>query len=138
MWRPVQKTLNHTLQAQPRPKFAERVSLRTQVPPPALPDSLQFCVILTIFTAIIIILSTLPWCWHSASSLIPLKFCENTPDAGLEEEGQVWFLLSEYGCLLEGEHSCNLTCCSVAFCWSMCPAINCPDKPAPFSPCSCW
>ena len=87
MWRPVQQTLSHTLQAQPRPSLAERVSVGTQVPPPSLPHSLRFCVILTVFTAIIIMLNTLPWCWQSGSSVIPLRFCENTSDAGLEEEG---------------------------------------------------
>ena len=41
MCRPVQQTLSHILQAQPRLSFAERVSLGTQVPPPALPHSIS-------------------------------------------------------------------------------------------------
>ena len=40
MWHPVKQTLGHTLQAQPRPSFAEGVSLGTQVPPPSLPHSI--------------------------------------------------------------------------------------------------
>ena len=52
-------------------------------------------------------LNTLPWCW--------LRCCENTPDAALEDEEQVWSLLSMGG-LLEGDHSSNLTCYSLAFC----------------------
>ena len=32
MWHPVKQTLGHTLQARPRPSFAEGVSLGTQVP----------------------------------------------------------------------------------------------------------
>ena len=39
-------------------------------------------------------LNTLPLCWQSRSFVVPLRFHENTPDAGLEEEGQVWSLLS--------------------------------------------
>ena len=39
MWHPVKQTLGHTLQARPRPSFAEGVSLGTQVPPP-LPHSI--------------------------------------------------------------------------------------------------
>ena len=62
-----------------------------------------------------IMLNTLPWCWQSQSFVVPLRCCENTPDAVLEDEGQVWSLLSMDG-LLEGDHSSNLTCCSLAFC----------------------
>ena len=40
MWYPVHQTLSHILQAQPRPSFAEWVSLGTQIPPPALPHSI--------------------------------------------------------------------------------------------------
>ncbi|SBO33767.1 hypothetical protein ANAPC2_01451 [Anaplasma phagocytophilum] len=43
MWHPVQETWrmsSHILQAKPRPSFAERVSLGTQVPPLALPHSI--------------------------------------------------------------------------------------------------
>ena len=39
------------------------------------------------FYSCIIMLNTLPWCWQSRSFVIPQRFCENTPDAGLEEEG---------------------------------------------------
>ena len=60
-------------------------------------------------------LNTLPWCWQSRSFVVPLRCCENTPDAGLEDDGQVWSLLSTDG-LLEGDHSSNVTCCSSAFC----------------------
>ena len=40
MWRPVQQTHSHTLQAWPRPSFTEWVSLGTQISPPALPHSI--------------------------------------------------------------------------------------------------
>lgn len=43
MWHPVQETWrmsSHILQAKPRPSFAERVSLGTQVPPSALSHSI--------------------------------------------------------------------------------------------------
>ena len=101
MWRPVQQTLSHTLQARPRPSLAERVSLGTQVPHPALPYSLWFCVILTVFTAVIIVLNTLPRCCQPGSSVIPLGVCGNTSDTGLEEEGQVWPPLSVGVCWKE-------------------------------------
>ena len=94
MWRPVQQTLSHTLQARPRPSLAERVSLGTQVPHPALPYSLWFCVILTAFTAVTIMLNTLPWCLQFQPFVVLLRCYENTPDAGLDDEGQVWSLLS--------------------------------------------
>jgi hypothetical protein len=30
--------------------------------------------------------------------------------------------------LLEGDHSGSLTCCSLAFCLIVCPAISCPGS----------
>ena len=41
-----------------------------------------------------IMLNTLPSCWQSRVFVVPLRFHENTSDAGLEEEGQVWYLLN--------------------------------------------
>ncbi|KAI4589373.1 hypothetical protein MJG53_003781 [Ovis ammon polii x Ovis aries] len=38
--------------------------------------------------AVIIVLNTLPRCCQPGSSVTPLRFCGNTSDAGLEEEGQ--------------------------------------------------
>ena len=54
-----------------------------------------------------IMLNTLPWCLQFQSFVVPLRCCENTPDTGLEDEGQVWSLLSMDG-LLERDHSSKL------------------------------
>ena len=62
-------------------------------------------------------LNTLPWCLQFQSFVVPLRCCENTPDTGLEDEGQVWSLLSMDGQvwsllsmdgLLERDHSSKL------------------------------
>ena len=76
--------------------------------------------ILTVFTGVMIMLDTLPWFWQAWSFLTPLRCWENTPDAGLEEEGQVCSLLSRDS-WLEGDHSNNLTCCPLAFCLTQVP-----------------
>ena len=79
-------------------------------------DVLLLSVVLTdinYFYSCTIALNTLPWFWQARSFLVPLR-CWETHWA-LEDEGQVWSLLS-MGCLLEGDHSSNLTCCPLAFC----------------------
>ena len=83
-------------------------------PTEVLVASLWFCVILTVFTAVMIMLNTLPWFWQARSFLVPLRRWENTPGAGLGDEGQVWSLLRRDG-RLEGDHSSSLTCCPLAF-----------------------
>ena len=80
-----------------------------------LVSSLWFSAILTVSTAVIIMLNTLPWFWQARSFLVPLRCWKNMPDAGLGDEGRVCSLLSRDG-HLEGDHSSNLTCCSLAFC----------------------
>ena len=72
-----------------------------------------------------IMLNTLPWFWQSQSFLVQLKCCENTSDAELEDEGQVWSLLS-MDSLLEGDNSSNLTCCPLAFCLIHVPCNQLP------------
>ena len=52
-------------------------------------------------------LNTLPWCLQFQPFVVLLRCYENTPDAGLDDEGQVWSLLS-MDSLLEQDHSSNL------------------------------
>ena len=61
----------------------------------------------------------------SQSFVVPLGCYENTPDTGLEDEGQIWSLLSTDG-LLEGDHGSNLICCPVAFCLIHVPCDQLP------------
>ena len=70
-------------------------------------------VILTVSTAVMITLSTLPWFWQARSFLVPLRSWENTPDAGLEIEGQVWSLLSRMVDLKEQPHLIPLAFCLI-------------------------
>ena len=74
--------------------------------------TLQFYVI--VLPAVMVMLNTLPWCRRSRSFVVLLRCCENTPDAGLEDEGQVWSLLSTDS-LLEGDCRSNLFCCPLVF-----------------------
>ena len=67
-----------------------------------LPFSLQFSVMVIVFTAATIMLDTLPWCWQSWPFVVPWRGCENTTDAGLEDEGQARSLLRTDG-LLQGQ-----------------------------------
>ena len=61
----------------------------------------------------------------SQSFVVPLGCYENMPDAGLEDEGQVWSLLSTDS-LLEGDHRSNLICCPLAFCLIHVPCNQLP------------
>ena len=77
--------------------------------------SLWFHVILTVFTAVTIMLNTLPWFWQAWFFLVSLRCWENMPDAGLGDEGQVCSLRSRDS-WPEGDHSSDLTSCPLAFC----------------------
>ena len=91
-----------------------------------LPFSLQFSVTVIIFTAATIMLNTLPWCWQSWPFVVPRRGCENTTDAGLEDEGQARSLLRTDG-LLQGQRS-STSPAAIAFCLIHVPCNQLPRK----------
>ena len=74
-------------------------------------------------------LNTLPWFWQARSFLVPLRCWENTPDAGLGDEGEVWSLLRRDVNWKEITAATS-PAAHWLFAWSMCPAINSPGEPA--------
>ena len=77
------------------------------VPEKSSSPALWFCLILIVFTVVTIILNTLLWFQQAPFFVFPLRCWENTPGTGLEDEGQVWCLLSRDG-RQEGDHIATL------------------------------
>ena len=77
----------------------------------------------TVLTAVTIMLNTLPWLQQTPFFVFPLRCWENTPGEGLEDEGQVWCLLSRNG-RWEGDHIATSPAARWFFAWSLYPGIN--------------
>ena len=93
------------------------------VPDKSSSPALWFSLILTVSTALRIMLNTLPWFQQAPFFVFPLRCWENTPGTGLEDEGQVWCLLSRDG-RQEGDHIATSPAARWFFAWSLYPGIN--------------